>query len=188
MNSDRNVKTGCFLLSEPFMWDNNFKRAAIFMTEYDKLKGSVGFIMNKPLDMNITQLISDFPDFESEVGFGGPVATDTVHYIHRIGHLLDDSIFVAEGVWWGGDFVKLKALIRSGVVRKDDIRFFVGYSGWSVGQLEEEIEVGSWVTADSDLNYIFNDSSGGDLWQDILQHKGSTYSVIGQMPDSPVWN
>ena len=187
MNEKRDLKTGCILLAEPFMWDNNFKRAAIFITEHDK-KGSVGFIMNKMLDMKVTQLIKDFPDFDCEVGFGGPVQTDTIHYVHSIGHLLDDSIPVTEGVWWGGDFNKLKALIRSGVVKPDDIRFFVGYTGWSGGQLDEEMTVGSWVTADLDLNYIFNSQTSGNLWQEIMEHKGNNFAIIGQMPDAANWN
>ncbi len=187
MNKKRELKTGCILLAEPFLWDNNFKRAAIFVTEFDK-KGSVGFVLNKPIDMNITQLIKDFPEFEAEVSFGGPVQTDTIHYVHSIGHLLDDSIPITEGVWWGGDFTKLKALIRSGVVKSEDIRFFVGYTGWSGGQLEEEIEIGSWVVADMDLNYIFNPRENKKLWQEIMEHKGDNFAIIGQMPDAANWN
>ena len=151
MNTDRKINAGCVLLSEPFMWDSNFKRSAILLTEHNS-EGSVGFIMNKPIDMNITQLIADFPEFESEVFFGGPVQTDTIHYVHNIGHLLDDSIAIMDGLWWGGDFKKLKALIRNGMVHQDDIRFFVGYSGWSAGQLNDEMQTGSWVAADMDLN------------------------------------
>lgn len=187
MNKKLKVSAGCVLLSEPFMWDNNFKRSAILMTEHNA-EGSVGFILNKPIDMNITQLIGDFPEFESEVFFGGPVQTDTIHYVHTIGHLLDDSIYVAEGLWWGGDFTKLKVLVRSGVINPRDIRFFVGYSGWSAGQLKNEMKTGSWVPADMDLNYIFNPKEIGNLWSEIMQHKGDTFGVIGQMPDGVNWN
>lgn len=168
------------------MWDSNFKRAAILLTEHNK-EGSVGFIMNKPIDMNITQLIADFPEFESEVYFGGPVQTDTIHYVHSVGHLLDDSIYVSDGLYWGGDYKKLKALIRTGVIKSTEIKFFVGYSGWSSGQLNEEMEVGSWVIADLDLNYIFNEEST-KLWAQIMEDKGSTFGVIAQMPDAVNWN
>jgi len=116
------------------------------------------------------------------------VATDTVHYVHSIGHLLDDSIYVMDGVWWGGDFTQLKALVRNGVVKKEDIRFFVGYTGWSRGQLRDEMKKGSWLVADMDLNYIFNPNENTDLWQEIMEHKGDTFSVIGQMPDGVNWN
>lgn len=185
MYSEREIKAGSILLAEPFMWDSNFKRSAILLTEHNK-EGSVGFILNKPIDMNITQLIMNFPEFENEVYFGGPVQTDTIHYLHTVGHLLDDSIYVMDGLWWGGDFNKLKALIRNGLVKPSDVRFFVGYSGWSGGQLDEEMEVGSWVSADMDLNYLFQSHKG--LWTTIMENKGNTFSVIGQMPDTVNWN
>lgn len=188
MNAYKKIQAGSMLLSEPFMWDNNFKRAAIFLTDHNEKDGTVGFILNKAIDMNINQLIADFPEFECEVSFGGPVATDTIHYIHTIGHLLDDSIYVMDGVWWGGDFAQLKALIRNGVVKQSDIRFFVGYTGWSRGQLRDEMKTGSWVPAEGDINYVFNSDFEVNLWQEIMEHKGNTFSVIGQMDDTANWN
>jgi len=147
----------------------------------------VGFVMNKPLNMQVDSLIEDFPEFEAEVFFGGPVATDTIHYIHNVGDLLDDSQPVTNGVFWGGDFEKLKFLITSELIAPSNIRFFVGYSGWSNGQLENEIEMGSWVTADMDTNYLFR-SEPDDLWQKVMQNKGDRYSVISQVPDEANWN
>ncbi len=188
MKSYKKIKPGSVLLSQPFMWDSHFKRSAIFITDHNEKDGTIGFIMNKSIDMDINQLMADFPKFEAEVSFGGPVGTDTIHYIHSVGHLLDDSIYVMDGVWWGGDFTQLKALIRNGVVKLDDIRFFVGYSGWSRGQLREEMKTGSWVVADMDLNYIFKMDEEINLWQEIMEHKGDTFGVIGQMPDGVIWN
>jgi putative transcriptional regulator len=105
--TSQQVYNGTVLLAEPFMLDPNFKRSAILLCEHNK-EGSVGFIMNKPLDMRIDELIEGFPEFESEVLFGGPVQTDTIHYIHNIGELLEGSRQVTDGVYWGGDFEKLK--------------------------------------------------------------------------------
>ena len=61
--------------------------------------------------MRVTELIEDFPDIEADVFFGGPVQTDTIHYIHTAGDLLDDSVQITNNVYWGGSFEKLKFLI-----------------------------------------------------------------------------
>ena len=116
------VQSGKVLLAEPFMLDPNFKRSAVLLCEHSD-EGSVGFIMNKPLNMRIDELIEDFPSFGGEVYFGGPVQTDTIHYVHNLGELLDDSLPVSPGVYWGGDFEKLKFLITSNLVSEENIRF-----------------------------------------------------------------
>jgi putative transcriptional regulator len=184
--SPKEIRGGNVLLAEPFMLDSNFKRSAILLCEHN-LEGSLGFILNKPLDMKIDELIADFPEFDAPVFFGGPVQTDTIHYLHNLGDLLEDSIKVAPGVYWGGSFEKLKFLISSELVKPRSIRFFVGYSGWSEGQLVDEMDYGSWVPADMHPNYIFQ-SKPNELWKLIMENKGSSYSVIAQMPDGVNWN
>lgn len=180
------VLKGNVLLAEPFMMDPNFRRAAVVLCEHDS-EGTVGFIMNKPLDIQIEDLISNFPDFETELYYGGPVATDTIHYIHNVGDLLEDSIKIGSGIYWGGDFEKLKFLIDSKLIQSSNIRFYVGYSGWSAGQLNEELEGGSWMVSDMHANYLFK-SEATSLWQQILTGLPDPYSVIAQMPDTANWN
>ena len=180
------VSQGKILLAEPFMLDPNFKRSAVLLCDHGE-EGSVGFILNKPLDMRIDELVDGFPEFESEVLFGGPVQTDTIHYIHNVGDLLEDSRHVVDGVYWGGDFEKLKFLITSKLVEPHNIRFFVGYSGWSEGQLSDEMDYGSWLLAEMHANYLFK-TSPKELWQQVMENKGNTYSVIAQMPEGISWN
>ncbi|MDF1864923.1 MAG: YqgE/AlgH family protein [Saprospiraceae bacterium] len=182
----REIKTGSVLLAEPFMFDSNFKRSAILLCEHNE-EGSIGFILNKELDMQVDELIADFPSFDGKVFFGGPVQTDTIHYIHNVGNLLEDSVKVVPGVYWGGDFEKLKFLIQSDMIKPHNIRFFVGYSGWSDGQLGDELEWGSWVVANMFANYIFKDKPK-KLWKKIMNNKGDVFSVIAQMSESIDWN
>jgi putative transcriptional regulator len=137
--------------------------------------------------MGINDLIADFPEFEATVFYGGPVQRDTIHYIHNVGDLLDDSSEVSPGIYWGGDFEKLKFLITSNLIEPNNIRFFVGYSGWTEGQLDIEMEVGSWVVNDMNSNYLFKNSPDS-LWKKVMQHKGDTYSVIAQMPEGLSFN
>nr|MBS0037011.1 YqgE/AlgH family protein [Saprospiraceae bacterium] len=168
------------------MLDPHFKRTVIFLCEHQQ-EGSLGFILNKPLKMQIDRLISDFPEFKAQVFYGGPVATDTIHFIHRAGNLIEDSIQVGKNVYWGGNFEKLKFLISSEVIKPQDIKFFAGYSGWSTGQLNEELHIGSWITAEMDPNYIFS-VPYGELWSKVLKVKGNTFSVFAGMPEQLSWN
>lgn len=180
------VKTGNLLVAEPFMLDPNFKRSVVLMCEHNE-EGSLGFILNRKLDVYIDELVDSFPDFPSKVYFGGPVQTDTIHYLHNVGDLLEDSREVARGVYWGGSFEKLKFLISTEVITADNIRFFLGYSGWSEGQLTEELKIGSWVVADMDPNYLFK-TKASKLWNQVLTHKGDSFGIIGSIPDTPNMN
>lgn len=180
------VKSGELLVAEPFMLDPNFKRSVVLMCEHGE-GGSLGFIINRELDLYVDELIDDFPDFPAKVYFGGPVQTDTLHILHNVGDLLEDSQEVARGVFWGGNFEKMKFLVSTEVIKPENIRFYLGYSGWSEGQLEEELKIGSWVIADMDPNYIFKSKPAG-LWKQVLAHKGDHYGVISTIPDAPNWN
>ena len=183
MNINSTVHAGKILLADPFMSDPNFKRSVILICEHDTEKGSLGFILNKPLKMNIDNLIADFPEIQSEVFYGGPVGTDTIHYVHTVGDLLEDSVEVAKGVYWGGDFQKLKFLISTNVITANRIKFFVGYSGWSEEQLHGELELGSWVISDMHANYLFHPDMDS-LWKNAMEHKGNAFEVIAQMSDA----
>ena len=181
------MRKGAVLLAEPFMIDPNFKRSVILLTEHSTEEGTVGFVLNKPIRVKINDLIEDFPEFESPVYFGGPVAPETLHYIHDVGDILDESIKVSQGVYWGGDFEKLKFLITSKLVQPYNIRFFLGYSGWSPGQLLDEMEYGSWVMAHMDTNYAFK-TKHHEMWSQVMKHKGGAYTVISEMPDASFLN
>ena len=180
-NKAEELESGKLLVAEPFLTDPNFKRGVILLCDHQE-DGSFGFILNKPIEMNISDLISSFPDFNSEVYYGGPVQTDTIHYLHNKGSLLPNSIKVLSGVYWGGDFEQLKSFIK---IQPEDIRFFVGYSGWSEGQLKAERKILSWMLVDGHRDYIFGDSK--ELWKDVLEEEGGTYSVIAQIPP-PILN
>ncbi len=180
--SKSKFKSGSILLADPFMLDTYFRRGVILICDVHS-EGTLGFILNKPLDVNISEIVSDFPSFDGPVYYGGPVQTDTVHFLHNLGDIIDDSVYVSNGVYWGGDFDKLKVLIKNEMVLPDQVKFFVGYTGWSAGQLEDELKTGSWVTYEMDPNYLFH-IKYDKLWQTAMLHKGDNFSVIGQMPDN----
>lgn len=180
----KTVKPGDILIAQPFMEDENFRRSVIGITEHGE-EGTVGFILNKPIKIQLTELIQTLnTDDNYKVYFGGPVATDTIHYIHNVGDLLEESIKIKKGIYWGGNFEKLLFLIESKLIKTSNIKFYIGYSGWSKGQLQGELHTKSWIVSDWYANYTFQTKSQ-KLWQQALDHKGEKYSVIANIPNSP---
>ncbi len=177
---------GKFLISEPFLLDPSFKRTVVLLTEHDE-EGSVGFVLNRPLDANINDALVDFPDFEAPLYMGGPVQPDTLHYIHRLGDELDNSQEIFEGLYWGGDFEKLKLLIETRHISKNDIRFFIGYSGWDTGQLEDELKWKSWIVAKATMENVFHTNTN-QLWKKVLKEMGRNYEVLSNYPEDPRLN
>lgn len=180
-NMKYGLKTGKLLLADPFMIDSNFKRAVILLCDCHD-EGSLGFIVNKPMEIKVNELLDNFPEKEMHLYFGGPVAHDTIHFIHRKGDLVENSVEIDNGIFWGGDFDKVKFLLNNDIITSHDIRFFIGYAGWSPGQLEEELAYKSWVLANMDKNYVFAGKKK-DLWSMVMNNKGGHYEVIANISD-----
>jgi len=115
---------GRILVAEPFLQDTYFKRSIVLLTEHSD-DGSVGFVLNKPLDVKVKEVMADFPDINNTVSIGGPVSTNTVHYIHTLGHLIPNSVHVFDSIYWGGDFEAIKSLLNEDKISIDQIRFFL---------------------------------------------------------------
>jgi len=179
--SENDINAGSILVAEPFMLDPNFKRSVVLICEKNK-EGTTGFILNHPLEISVNELVPDFPKSKASVHIGGPVAVDSLHFLHNVGDLLDNSQEVCPGVFWGGDFEKLRFLMENGVIKDNNVRFFIGYSGWTSGQLDEEFQEASWLVDTMDANYLFR-VKPFVLWQTVLTNRGNTYTVIAQMPD-----
>ena len=180
------IKIGDLLVAEPFMWDSNFRKSVILLTDHHD-EGTHGFILNRPLGIPLNDLFAPFPHIDAEVYYGGPVATDTLHFLHNMGELLSDSLQIDTGIWWGGDLEELRFLIENELITTKNIRFFVGYSGWNKGQLLAEILDGTWIQATNDPNYLFR-SPTDTLWRDVLAHKNENFAVIGDMNGDLLWN
>lgn len=176
-------KQGKILIAEPFMDDLNFAQAVVLICESTEEDGTIGFVLNKPVDMKVSELLPDFPDFDEDLYLGGPVGHDTVHYIHHCGDILDGSVMIEKGLYWGGDFDQLKFLIKNELITANQIKFFIGYSGWDGGQLDEELETGSWVVDDMDINYLLK-VPDENLWKIAMQNKSDSLGIIAEIPDN----
>jgi putative transcriptional regulator len=177
---------GCVLIAEPFLNDIYFKRSIVFITEHNE-DGTIGFVLNKPVNLKIEEIISDFPSFDCNISIGGPVNTNSVHYIHSLGDAIPNSVHVLNNVYWGGDFKTLKALIGENKISKNQIRFFLGYSGWVPKQLDEELLQNSWLVTNIDPYVIMNHNMN-EIWTDVLKILGSKYKMWINSPENPTLN
>jgi putative transcriptional regulator len=172
---------GKILISEPFLPDTFFNRTIVYLADHNS-EGSVGFILNKVCDA-----ISGFDKCGEYLCMGGPVAPDTLHYLHNLGDVIPKSVWVSENIFWGGDIDFIRKMIRTGKILNSQIRFFLGYSGWSAGQLERELKENSWVIAKVNPDIILNNPSG-NTWKKVLRGLNNKYRIWADFPESPDMN
>jgi len=177
---------GKLLLSEPFLKDLYFSRSVILLAEHNE-EGSYGLIMNKPINISISELVEDFPPFDAPVYLGGPVNPNSVFYLHSMGHVIENCLKINENLYFGGDIEQIKDLILDNKIVPSAIKFYVGYSGWTPNQLNKELEEKSWVVVDyKNLNFLENTPQV--LWNNILKKMGKEYTYWAISPIDPQLN
>ncbi len=172
---------GKLLIAEPsILNDVSFNRAIILITEHSDTN-SVGFILNRPLEYVLEDLI---PEIKSNFTIyqGGPVEQDNLYFVHKIPDLIPDSIAIDNGVYWGGNFESLKQLLNKDLIFETDIRFFLGYSGWGKNQLKDEININSWFISENNINTIFTQKNE-TFWRNKILEKGGDYKLWANAPN-----
>lgn len=181
------LQKGLLLLAEPsIIGDLSFNRSVILLADHT-VEGSVGFILNKPLKYTIRDLI---PEIESDFKIynGGPVEQDNLYFIHTIPKLIPNSIEISDGIFWGGDFDSTKELINSGIIKKKNIRFFLGYTGWDAEQLENEMQSNSWILARNDYENKILGKTSTHFWKEKIVELGGDYLIWSNAPENPTLN
>jgi len=179
------ISPGTLLISDPFLKDPNFMRTVILLCEHQP-EGSLGFVLNRPYEQMLGELISDLEGTEIPVYYGGPVQLDTVHFLHKRPDLLG-GVEVTDGVYWGGEFDEVVQYIKSGALLASDIRFYIGYSGWGEGQLEGELKEKSWIVREGLKKIIFH-KDAAMIWKDALKDLGGEYTQMTNYPIDPQLN
>ncbi|MGI8952001.1 MAG: YqgE/AlgH family protein [Chitinophagaceae bacterium] len=180
------VATGTLLIADPFLKDPNFMRTVIFLCEHQQ-QGSIGFVMNRKLNKTIGDLISDLEQCNYPVYFGGPVQTNTIHFLHRCPDLITDGIEIIDNIFWGGDFDKVAELIKINILKPNMIRFYIGYSGWNEAQLQNEIKQNSWLVTNGNRKLVFHHNENL-IWKDALKQLGGKYEQLINYPIDPQLN
>jgi putative transcriptional regulator len=173
---------GSLLLAAPLMRDPNFSRVVLYLAAHSVKDGAFGYVLNRPLGSSVGDLIADKamrPLARVPVFMGGPVAADKLSFV---------------SLGWSNKHNTLKCkthlAVEDAAYELDmghDVRAFVGYSGWSEGQLERELKHKSWIVAPPQANIITTDDTTS-LWSEILIDLGPRYELMAKMPEAPELN
>lgn len=178
---------GILLIAEPFLKDPNFMRTVILLCDHGE-EGSFGFVLNKHIEHTLDELIPELEGIKKvPVFFGGPVQSDTLHFLHVCPDQIPGSRAIGDGIYWGGDFGIIKDLLRKNKLGRDEIRFYIGYSGWGSNQLNEELKSKSWITAVAKQDLVFH-YNAEDIWKESLRLLGDDYSLMTNFPIDPQLN
>ncbi len=180
-------KKGDLLIAEPaIIGDVSFNRSIVLLADHSP-EGSIGFILNKPLDYTISDLIPDV-EVSFKVYNGGPVEQDNLYFIHKVPELIPNSIEISLGIFWGGDFNKVAQLIADKTIKNNDIRFFLGYSGWDANQLEDELKANSWLVSENIYAQNIIEKDYASFWKEKMLELGGEYSIWSNAPENPNYN
>lgn len=178
--------SGRILIAEPFLQDFYFRRSVVLLADHNE-EGSFGLILNKPVESRLSDVMDEFTDFNPTLYLGGPVQTDALFFIHRLGDKVENSLKIAGNIRWGGNIDQIKELIHTNQISENDIRFFVGYSGWSPNQLDREMEEKAWVVTDKNVEKLMN-TEPDQMWENALENMGSVFKQWVNFPADPTWN
>lgn len=182
-----NPKKGHLLIAEPsILGDVSFNRSVILIADHND-EGSVGFILNKPLDYTISDLLPEI-EIPIRVYNGGPVEQDNLYFIHKIPDLISNSVEISHGIFWGGDFSSVIPLINDGKLNDKDIRFFLGYSGWDANQLVNELISNTWIVTENIYKKSIIEKSDNSFWKEKMLELGGDYSIWSNAPEDPSFN
>ncbi len=179
--------TGILLIAEPFLKDPNFMRSVVLLCRHEETEGSFGFVLNKLFHQTLDELMPELAGFDLPVYEGGPVQKDTLHYVHQYPELLPECMKLGEDIYWGGDFETLKTLMHADLIDPAKIRFFLGYSGWDAGQLNDEMGEKTWLTVNANRDIIF-ETALENIWKASLIKMGGKYEMMIHFPTDPQLN
>ena len=173
---------GALLLAAPLLKDPNFSRSVLYLAAHSKKEGAFGYILNRPLDKVVSDLLDDKTLGalgRVPVYLGGPVATDKLSFASLEWNENRHSMTCKTHLSMEDATYELNL--------GNEVRGFVGYSGWSSGQLERELKHRSWIIASPD-KLVVEAEEPSSLWSDLLVEMGPRFELLARMPEQPELN
>ena len=178
------INSGDLLISTPeSLSDYYFNRSIIIITEVTD-EEVVGFIINKELDYELSDLDNKVLEKGIKIFSGGPVNQDNLYFIHKHPDLNVNSINFFNDLHWGGNFKKIIQMINNMKIDNSSIKFFSGYSGWTYNQLIDEINNGSWIVVKNKTNYLFKKDIK-KMWGENMKEMGEKFKIWSNAPENP---
>jgi putative transcriptional regulator len=181
---------GSLLVAEPFLRESYFLHSVISLIDRSDTEGTMGVVLNNCTNLKLHNLLSEIDRSHNKVPVfcGGPLSQDRLFFMHTLGpDIVPDSQEIYPGMWLGSNLDVATEYINSGYPVDGVLRFFLGYSGWSVGQLENELENNVWAVAnDVDVTSAELLSTNGDrTWHRVVRAMGAPYRTWQLHPALP---
>ena len=190
MARELRVEAGTLLASFPDMLDPNFMHTVVLVCQHSD-QGAYGVVTNRRTKFVVRELLPDHPELKSSsfpVFLGGPVDHTTLQFVHVVPKEIPGGLSIDGKIWLGGDLDALGRFVSAHprlALRK--LRLFLGYSGWSAGQLETELGTGSWLPAPPALDAIFGEP-GETTWRRVVRSIGREGNELESQPPDVSWN
>jgi putative transcriptional regulator len=175
---------GHLLLAGPGLVDPNFRRTVVLVGEHSE-EGALGVVLNRASEATVEDALPELSQLVDDLGLvhvGGPVQPSAIVVLadfvepERAGALVLESVgFLPAEV----DPDELGELRQA--------RVFAGYAGWGPGQLDGELEDGSWIVEPALPEDVFTGDPDA-LWSDVLRRKGGPFEILALMPVDPTAN
>lgn len=186
------LRPGSLLISQPFLGDPNFERTVVLLCRHDDEDGTFGLVLNRPTALRLGDVL-ELPEpadtgllGQAPLLMGGPVQPDTLHFLHQC-PTIPGALDLGHDVYWGGDFGVLLERLLGGELAPETVRFYAGYSGWTIGQLAAEVNENVWIVHPNDAGKVFTLDHDA-FWQAILREKGGRYRALSNYPLDPRLN
>lgn len=156
---------GSFLVASRSLLDPNFDQTVVLLLDYQS-EGALGVIVNRPTQVGLGEMVTDMESLvkrSEKVWVGGPVAHWQVVLLVRSADDIEDAERVFEDVHFTASRIVLERLLASDT----EFRAYAGYAGWAGGQLEDEIDRGSWHVLPGDPDLVF-DPKPFELWRELI--------------------
>ncbi len=160
--ADEELAMGKLLVATEEVRGSDFIRTVILLLYYDE-RGAMGLIINRPTEATPREALPDLEglkDYDGQLYWGGPVRMATMRALHRTETPADDEIPVFDTV----HRVPLDNTLPEGATNAGNLRFFIGYAGWSPGQLDREVLLGSWHIIPATEDAVFTDDPS-QIWE-----------------------
>ena len=178
---------GKLLLSAPNLFDPNFRRTVVLIAEHTE-DGALGLVLNRPAETTVADAVPDLgwltPSEDEPIYAGGPVGADSVIVLAEF----DDPDLAAAIVMEDLGFVPAQADDPDEIAAATRrTRIFAGHAGWGPGQLDSEMDEGSWIVEPALVDDVFTDDPEG-LWSTVLRRRGGEWRLLATMPQDPSLN
>lgn len=176
---------GKLLISEPMLQDACFQRSVVYLCHHDT-KESVGYVINKRAEYLLSEFIEDLAGHDFPLFTGGPVGLDTLHLLHTVPKLIGGE-HIMDGIYWGGEIDQAIDHILAGKITPLNCKFLIGYSGWSEGQLDAELDMNAWLVSEGSSDLLFEQTES-IIWQQAVSALGRKFNPLLFMPTKPEFN